>query len=145
MSDSKTADLLATMDAAVWAREFCRIAGELGVTQRAEGGLPQPIDEGWMISWFANAIMKGYDEGGRHAERRLLGTKEEPVTVQQVEAYVTEHALSLHDGNMTRTARHLGVDRRTLYRWVSKRRTPEDEQTRCDPPASQGGAPSQGA
>lgn len=41
------ADLLATTDAAVWAREFCRIARNLG----HEG-----IDEGWTITWFANAM-----------------------------------------------------------------------------------------
>ena len=40
-------DLLDTTDAAIWAREFCRIASNLG----HEG-----IDEGWMVTWFASAM-----------------------------------------------------------------------------------------
>jgi hypothetical protein len=41
-------ELLAYMgdDAAKWAAEFCKIARDHGLN----------IDEGWMISWFANAI-----------------------------------------------------------------------------------------
>lgn len=53
-------DLLQTMDAQVWAREFCRIAKE------TDGG----IDEAWMTTWFANAIMAGWDGRGRHLEAR---------------------------------------------------------------------------
>ena len=48
-------ELLQSFDAKDWAREFCRIAKGLG----------HDIDEGWMITWFANAIMKGWDERGR--------------------------------------------------------------------------------
>jgi hypothetical protein len=40
-------DLLQTMDARVWAKEFCRITGF--------------ADEEWAVSWFANAIMCGWD------------------------------------------------------------------------------------
>lgn len=47
-------DLHQTMDAAIWAKEFCRIADNLG---------HKNIDEGWMVGWFANAIMVGYDRG----------------------------------------------------------------------------------
>jgi len=39
--------LVGEFDARVWAREFCRMTG-----------FP---DEGWALSWFANAIMCGYD------------------------------------------------------------------------------------
>ena len=43
---------LNTMDAAAWAKEFMHIFGKrLG-----------EIDEGLMIGWFANAIMRGWDE-----------------------------------------------------------------------------------
>jgi hypothetical protein len=45
-----------TTDARVWADEFCRIAETKGLS----------IDNGWMLSWFANAIMTGHD----HAERK---------------------------------------------------------------------------
>lgn len=40
------------MDAREWAREFLRIWG----------GRWAEVDEGLMIGWFANAIMRGYDE-----------------------------------------------------------------------------------
>lgn len=47
---------LPSFDAQDWAKEFCRIA-------KAKG---HDLDEGWMVSWFANALMRGYDE---HAAR----------------------------------------------------------------------------
>jgi hypothetical protein len=53
---------LPSFDARDWAAAFCKIAANLGYKD-AEG---KPIDEGWMISWFANSLMRGYDE---HAAR----------------------------------------------------------------------------
>ena len=50
---------LPSFDARDWAKEFCRIATELGY---AKGVKAEPIDEGWMVTWFANALMRGYDE-----------------------------------------------------------------------------------
>jgi hypothetical protein len=47
---------LPSFDARDWVEAFCRIA--------AEKGHPD-IDEGWMIGWFANALMRGFDEYGR--------------------------------------------------------------------------------
>ena len=53
---------LPSFDARDWAKAFCKIATKLGYKD-AHG---RPIDEGWMTSWFANALMRGYDEmGGR--------------------------------------------------------------------------------
>jgi hypothetical protein len=49
---------LPSFDAHDWAAAFCKIATNLGYKD-AEG---KPIDEGWMISWFANALMRGLDE-----------------------------------------------------------------------------------
>lgn len=40
-------DLHATTDAAVWASEFNKVAQQLGYS---------PMDEGWLIGWFANAM-----------------------------------------------------------------------------------------
>ena len=58
---------LPSFDAADWAEAFCRIATNLGYKD-AEG---KPIDEGWMIGWFANALMRGFDEAyERHAKRK---------------------------------------------------------------------------
>jgi hypothetical protein len=48
---------LPSFDARDWAAAFCKIATNLGYKD-AEGN---PIDEGWMTSWFANALMRGYD------------------------------------------------------------------------------------
>ena len=43
---------LPSFDARDWAEAFCRIAKTHG----------HDIDEGWMIAWFANALMRGFDE-----------------------------------------------------------------------------------
>lgn len=53
---------LPSFDAADWARAFCKVANRLGYKDVAGN----PVDEGWMIGWFANALMRGYDE---HASR----------------------------------------------------------------------------
>lgn len=55
MNETTKVGPLATMDAKVWAEEFMRLFGDKR----------QEIDEGLMIAWFANAIMRGYDEGVR--------------------------------------------------------------------------------
>jgi hypothetical protein len=57
---------LPSFDARDWAEAFCKIA--------AEQGHPG-IDEGWMITWFANALMRGYDEANmRQVERDRAAT-----------------------------------------------------------------------
>jgi hypothetical protein len=50
---------LPSFDARDWAAAFCKIAKKQG----------HDIDEMWMVSWFANALMRGYDEGRRNANR----------------------------------------------------------------------------
>jgi hypothetical protein len=54
---------LPSFDAQDWAAAFCKVANAHGFRD-AKG---EPIDEGWMISWFANALMRGYDEHVRNA------------------------------------------------------------------------------
>lgn len=54
---------LPSFDAKDWAEAFCKVATKLGYKD-ADG---KPIDEGWMISWFAGALMRGFDE---HASRQ---------------------------------------------------------------------------
>lgn len=44
---------LPSFDARDWAKEFCRIAKQQG----------HEIDPAWMMTWFACALMRGYDEG----------------------------------------------------------------------------------
>jgi len=49
---------LPSFDAQDWAKAFCKVAAKLGY-EHHEG---HPIDEAWMTTWFANALMRGYDE-----------------------------------------------------------------------------------
>jgi hypothetical protein len=49
---------LPSFDARDWAAAFCKIANGFGFKD-VEG---KPIDEGWMTTWFANALMRGYDQ-----------------------------------------------------------------------------------
>lgn len=49
---------LPSFDAQDWSKAFCKIATNLGYRDR-EG---KPVDEGWMTTWFANALMRGFDE-----------------------------------------------------------------------------------
>jgi hypothetical protein len=43
---------LPSFDARDWSKAFCKIAKEQG----------HDLDEGWMTSWFANALMRGFYE-----------------------------------------------------------------------------------
>lgn len=52
---------LPSFDARDWAEAFCKIA--------ADKGHPG-IDCDWMVGWFANALMRGYDEARRLLTRR---------------------------------------------------------------------------
>lgn len=49
-----------SFDAADWAKAFCKTAINLGYSE---------MDEGWVLGWFANAIMRGYDEAQWRHER----------------------------------------------------------------------------
>ena len=44
---------LPSFDAADWAKSFRETAVKLGYSD---------MDEGWLIGWFANALMRGFDE-----------------------------------------------------------------------------------
>lgn len=58
--DELPGDFLARvgMDGALWADGFRKMALKLGYSD---------MDEGWLIGWFCNAVMAGYD----HAQRRF--------------------------------------------------------------------------
>ena len=62
-SQDKISKLPQSFDARDWASEFVEIFNKLypGVD----------IDEGWMISWFANALMCGYDTHDRRTKKRI--------------------------------------------------------------------------
>lgn len=57
-----------SFDAADWAKEFTAICATKGIV----------IDEGWMITWFSNAIMVGYDEAGRRNYTREHVVAQQP-------------------------------------------------------------------
>ena len=59
-------------DAVVWAKEFNRIRVQIGL---------QPDDEGWLIGWFANAIMTGVDEANRRNTRPVQPTPDSAIEV----------------------------------------------------------------
>lgn len=52
------------MDAQRWTREFLKIWNQRKV-----------MDEGWMLSWFANAIMCGYDIGRQKLRAELASSE----------------------------------------------------------------------
>lgn len=123
--------LLSTMDAMEWAKEFVRLL--------EAGTFKEGVNVDLMLGWFASSIMTGYDHGARHAEARLLGTKEEPCTIDELRGRAIEHALRLYDGNKSQAAQHLGIDRRTLYRQFAKRTQPEvsEQVSECTAPDTQ--------
>lgn len=49
---------LPSFDAQDWAVAFCKIANLEGFKD-SKG---KPLDEAWMTTWFANALMRGYDQ-----------------------------------------------------------------------------------
>ena len=55
---------LPSFDARDWAEAFCKIAADLG---------HPGIDEGWLTSWFANALMRGYDEHAMRHAKAVMG------------------------------------------------------------------------
>ena len=57
---------LPSFDARDWAKAFCKIGIEKG----------HELDEGWMLSWFASALMRGFDEASSRAgkeSREFIG------------------------------------------------------------------------
>lgn len=70
-------DLIGETDATVWATEWLEtISRNPGI----------PTDEGTMISWFANAIMAGYDQGRRNEQKRDVVEKLREIIYQAVGA-----------------------------------------------------------
>lgn len=53
-------DLTQETDAMVWTKEFTRICKEKGFQ----------LDEGWMLGWFSNAIMAGWDARARKTQEK---------------------------------------------------------------------------
>lgn len=56
---------LPSFDARDWAKSWCEIAEKQGFK----------TDEDWMIGWFANALMRGYDEHTKRSSKEILTLK----------------------------------------------------------------------
>ena len=53
---------LPSFDARDWAEAFCKVVKEKGF---------DPVkDEDWVVVWFANALMRGLDEGAARAQSK---------------------------------------------------------------------------
>ena len=52
---------LPSFDARDWAKAFCKTAKGKGLD----------IDEGWMLSWFAASLMRGFDEANARIAQRV--------------------------------------------------------------------------
>jgi hypothetical protein len=50
------------VDGKLWAEEFSATATGLGYPE---------MDDGWLLGWFCNAIMAGYDEARRRYDPEL--------------------------------------------------------------------------
>ena len=61
---------LPSFDAQDWAKEFCRIANGFGFKDAAG----KPIEEDWMVGWFANALMRGFDEASSRKRHTVSGS-----------------------------------------------------------------------
>jgi hypothetical protein len=53
---------LPSFDARDWAKAFCK-------TVKEKQGVE--LDEGWMVSWFASALMRGHDEANGRCYREV--------------------------------------------------------------------------
>ena len=71
--DELPGDFLARvgMDGALWATEFRKMALKLGHSD---------MDEGWLIGWFCNAVMAGYDHAQRRYDPALTPRHEAPAS-----------------------------------------------------------------
>jgi hypothetical protein len=69
--------LVGETDATMWGKAFMQMLAE----QEGEGA-QLPVGEGQMITWFAGAIMSGYDLGLAHERRRDIVEKLREVVFQ---------------------------------------------------------------
>lgn len=108
---------LPSFDATDWASAFCKIANEDLGYRDPEG---KPIDEGWMITWFANALMRGFDE---HSARAALPHLQAQPDAQRIsfprwwvqQAYTSLNRINTRDipgqpGDTIFTLRHMLLD-----------------------------------
>jgi hypothetical protein len=72
IADVDNATLAGSMDADVWAHAFVKAVTERKIAR--DGSTPPERDVDTMRTWFAGAIMAGYDMAQRHAQRERAET-----------------------------------------------------------------------
>ena len=124
-------DPLQTIDAKLWADEFMATKQRLGDAE---------FDHAMMLGWFANAIMRGYDEGKR------LGAADAQATIEALQARVRELEEWVQDQSTANleTMRHMDemqsramdaesqLAQRTTERDTARRRVDELEAREVD-------------
>ena len=86
-----------TFDAQTWARSFNETLVALG---------HPPHDEEWLIGWFANAIMCGYDECSRRQEAALSAGGPQAPAEDQTSSGCGD-LLSAHDHGNCEACNHI--------------------------------------
>ena len=85
----KEVNLHSTMDAKIWAEEFMKYFYNILFE----------FDEGVMLSWFANAIMTGYDHSSRRSEEKINKLKSLLLLTDPAVSNVEMNDLSLKQWN----------------------------------------------
>lgn len=113
MSDTAgTVDVLQTMDADVWATEFMRLFG----------GRKQDIDKGLMLTWFACAIMCGFNEATRRSE-----ANRDAIAAQATDWERKARELCMAHGNLLIEHHDLGKQARELAQVLHQAQIALDE------------------
>jgi hypothetical protein len=92
MTDTRFSE---SFDAMVWAKAF---------VQHVRVKPSIATDESTMLAWFANAIMRGYDEHAKQVRAGAEPPAREPWTLDEMAVYVREMADHLPRGPMQRNA-----------------------------------------
>lgn len=82
-------DPLQSFDAQVWVRELLRIHSGKTIGKAPDGNCCY-FNEGDALAWFANALMRGFDEHARQVRASAV-SEPAPSLVEQIEAIVDEH------------------------------------------------------
>lgn len=102
-----------SFDARDWARAFTDtvVLGDI------------PVSESLLTSWFANALLRGYDEGkSRAAADGLRLSHPEPMLpLHEVKGRHIDNVLTLCEGNITRACQQLEIGRTTMHRYLKGR------------------------
>ena len=113
----RTIDPLTTMDAKLWADEFMATKARLG---------DKEFDHAMMLSWFANAIMVGYDEG----QRRKAADAQAIIAALQSEVKDLKEWLAAYKQSLELAQSSL--TQRTAERDTARRRVDELEAREVD-------------